>query len=213
MCNNIDYMGLLDKLTKKREEQQEKVQAREEEFLSLIRVYLQAAVAAEPKLGIANINMLPDLRDFKRALKVPTQGRLGIGEKAAAKKLLNSQYGLNEAFCKDLDKSINRMCHKQTDVQAYFFCFQNFTNDLLTVLTNQLQWKLRIPSFFRKLIRSSINDAVNDIMTKNDWSAPDVFQACQRIRKNVGKMGVSQKWMADYAFPILMIAKGSKVTN
>lgn len=206
-------MGLLDRLTKKREEQQAKVQAREEEFLSLIRVYLQAAVAAEPKLGISNINMLPDLRDFKRALKIPTQGRLGMGEKSVAKKMLNSQYGLNEEFCKDLDKSVARMCHKQADVQAYFISFQSFTNDLLTVLTNQLQWKLRIPSFFRKLIRTSIEDAINDIMKKNDWTAPDVFQACQRIRKNVTKMGVSQKWISNYAFPILMIAKGAKVTN
>lgn len=206
-------MGLLDKLTKKREEQQELVQSREEEFLSLIRVYLQAAVAAEPKLGIVNINMLPDLRDFKRALKVPTQGRLGIGEKSAAKKLLNSQYGLDDAFCKELDKSISRMCHKQTDVQGYFFTFQSFTNDLLTVLTNQLQWKLRIPSYFRKLIRTSINEGIDDIMTKNDWTAADVFQACQRIRKSAEKMGISRKWMCDYAFPILMIAKGSKVTN
>lgn len=206
-------MGLLDRLTKKQEEQQSKVQAKEEEFLSLIRVYLQAAIAAEPKLGISNINMLPDLKDFKRALKVPTQGRLGIGEKSAAKKLLASQYGLDDAFCKELDKSVTRMCHKQADVQSYFFAFQNFTNDLLTVLSNQLQWKLRIPSFFRKLIRSSISDAVEDIMTKNDWSAADVFQACQRIRKNVEKMGVSHKWISDYAFPILMIAKGSKVTN
>ncbi len=206
-------MGLLDKLTKKTEDKQAQVQAREEEFLSLIRVYLQAAIAAEPKLGVSNINMLPDLKSFKQAFKVPAQGRLGIGEKAAVRKILNSQYGLDANFCKELDKSITRMCHKQNDVQTYFFTFQNFTNDLLTVLSSQLQWKLRIPSFFRKLIRTSIEEAVNDILTKTDWSAADVFQACQRIRKNVQKMGVSEKWISSYAFPILMIAKGAKVTN
>lgn len=206
-------MGLLDRLKQKGDERQALVQSREEEFLSLIRVYLQAAIASEPKLNVSNINMLPDLRDFKRALKIPTQGRLGIGEKSAAKKLLNSEYGLSEQFCKELDKSIAKVCHKTNDVQDYFFSFQNFTNDLLNVLSNQLQWKLRIPSFFRKLIRTSIEEAVNEIMTKNDWTAADVFQACQRIRKNVTKMGLSQKWISDYAFPILMIAKGAKVTN
>ena len=42
-----------------------------EDFMTLIRVYYQAVMAAQ--LGISNINFLPDLAVFKRTLKVPTQ--------------------------------------------------------------------------------------------------------------------------------------------
>jgi hypothetical protein len=204
-------MGLIDRLNKKQERLKEEVQTREEEFVSLIRVYLQAVIASDPKLGVSNINMLPDLRLFKRTLKIPTQGRLGLGERNTARKLLSSQYGIPEFFFEELDKSVRKACHKQQDVQSFFFMFQSFTNDLLMVLSNDLQWRLRIPSFFRKLIKSSIVDGVEDIMHKSDWTAADVFQACQRLRKDVDKLGYSHKWMAEYAFPMLMIAKGAKV--
>ena len=53
-------MGLIDRLNKKQERLKEEVQTREEEFVSLIRVYLQAVIASDPKLGVSNINMLPD---------------------------------------------------------------------------------------------------------------------------------------------------------
>ena len=48
-----------------------------EDFMTLIRVYYQASMAAN--IGITNINMLPDLATFKRTLKVPTQNnKLGV---------------------------------------------------------------------------------------------------------------------------------------
>ena len=203
-------MGLLDRFTKKQEEKQAEIQQKEEEFIQLIRVYLQAAIAAEPKLGLTNVKYLPDLMLFKRTLKVPTQGRLGMGERTAAKKLLKSQYGLSDTFFEGLDKSVRKTCHKQNDVQSFFFMFQQFSNDLISALSSHLQWKLRIPSFFRKMIHTVIEDGVKDLMTKNDWTAADLFQAVQRLRKNADKLGYNQKFMVDYAYPILMIAKGSK---
>ena len=42
-----------------------------EDFMTLIRVYFQAAMAAD--LNIANLAALPDLRVFKTTLRVPTQ--------------------------------------------------------------------------------------------------------------------------------------------
>ena len=203
-------MGLIDRANKKQDEIREQIQTREEDFLSLIRVYLQAIIAAEPKLGISNIGMLPDLKLFKRTLKIPTQGRLGLSEKNEAKKILKATYKLQDNFFIELDKSVRNVCHKQQDVQSYFYLFQSFSNDLLLVLTHDLQWRLRIPKFFHKLIKSSISDGVNNIMTKTDWSAADIFQSCKRLRSTINKFGFTQKWIVDYAFPMIMIAKGAK---
>lgn len=204
-------MGLIDKLNKKQEQQKAEVEANMQEFLQLIRVYLQAVIASEPKLGVSNINMLPDLKIFKHTLKIASQGRLGMAEKSQAKKMLNFQYGLQDKFFSELDSSVRRICHKQQDIQSFFILFSNYTNDLLTVLTTTLSWKLRIPGFFKGLIRSTIKDGVKDIMTKTDWTAADTFQACARIRKSVEKLKYSEESMADFAFPLIMIAKGSKI--
>ena len=49
-----------------------------EDFMTLIRVYFQAVMAAD--LHITNLAALPDLRVFKQTLKVPTvSNRLGMG--------------------------------------------------------------------------------------------------------------------------------------
>ena len=68
-----------------------------EDFMTLIRVYYQAVMAAQ--LGISNINFLPDMAVFKRTLKIPTQNnKLGIAEKSRCKKMVMEIYGINESF-------------------------------------------------------------------------------------------------------------------
>ena len=58
-----------------------------EDFVSLTRVYFQSVIAAN--LGITNIRFVPDVANFKRLFKIPTQGgRLGQAEKAASRKML-----------------------------------------------------------------------------------------------------------------------------
>ena len=48
-----------------------------EDFISLTRVYFQSVIATN--LGITNIRFLPDVANFKRLFKVPTQnGKLGL---------------------------------------------------------------------------------------------------------------------------------------
>ena len=42
-----------------------------EDFISLTRVYFQSVIATN--LGITNIRFLPDVANFKRLFKVPTQ--------------------------------------------------------------------------------------------------------------------------------------------
>ena len=66
-----------------------------EDFMTLIRVYYQAVMAAQ--LGISNINFLPDMAVFKRTLKIPTQNnKLGIAEKTRCRKMLADIYGLKD---------------------------------------------------------------------------------------------------------------------
>ena len=61
-----------------------------EDYMMLIRVYFQAAIAAQ--VGINNIAMLPDLRVFKTTFKVHTEhNRLGTGEKNACRKMQDVQ--------------------------------------------------------------------------------------------------------------------------
>ncbi len=53
-----------------------------EDYVSLTRVYFQSILATQ--MGITNIRILPDIANFKRFFKIPTQGgKLGIAEKAA----------------------------------------------------------------------------------------------------------------------------------
>jgi len=203
-------MGILSKLMSKKEEMEEKIRAREEEYISLIRVYFQSVIAAN--LGITNIRMLPDLAMFKRMLKIPTQnGRLGLAEKTASRKILMQDYGHSEQFFDEIDSSIKRQCKRQTDIQAFFYTFQGFSTDLLMAVGTDMQWKLRVPSFLRKMIRSMTEKSVHDVLTKSSWKAADVRQACWNVRGYNEKLNYSEKWMVEYIFPILMIAKGSKV--
>ena len=68
-----------------------------EDFISLTRVYFQSVIATN--LGITNIRFLPDVANFKRLFKVPTQnGKLRLAEKSASRKMLMQDYGLNENF-------------------------------------------------------------------------------------------------------------------
>ena len=89
-------MGLFDFFKKK--QKADRVGGMED-FMTLIRVYYQAVLAAN--LGITNIGMLPDLATFKRTLKVATQNnKLGVAERGRCKKMLEQLYGMNEIFFK-----------------------------------------------------------------------------------------------------------------
>ena len=72
-----------------------------EDSMTLIRVYFQASLASN--LGINNLAMLPDLRMFKATLHVPTvNNKLGIGEKAQCKKMLEELYKTDDLFFKEI---------------------------------------------------------------------------------------------------------------
>ena len=177
-----------------------------EDFMTLIRVYFQAVMAAD--LGISNLAALPDLRVFKATLKVPTQNnRLGLAEKTRCNKMLKELYGMNDNFTKEIDASIRKRCKKPQDVQTYMYQFQGFTQDLMMLTGNLMKFKLRVPSIFKSAIRTMTEKTVNDIFTKNDFSDAGVMKTVVAIRQYAQKLGFSQQWTTDFVYRVVMLAK------
>jgi len=177
-----------------------------EDFVSLTRVYFQAVLAAN--LGITNIRFIPDVANFKRLFKIPTQGgRLGQAEKTASKKMLMQDYGLSENFFKEIDSSVKKHCRSQNDVQGYLFMYQGFSNDLMMLIGNLMQWKLRVPSFLKGALRTMTEKTVHDVCTKTVWKKDDVHKTAANIRQYKERLGYSEQWMSEYVFSIVVLAK------
>ena len=198
-------MGLFSKLLNRNSEDTHKTGGMED-FMTLIRVYYQAALAQ--KLGITNLSVLPDLRVFKQTLHVQTvNNRLGLGEKNRCRKMLEEIYALPDNFFKEIDDSIKHCCHGMQDVQSYLFMFQGFSQDLLTLISTTMQWKLRIPSLFKKTIYSMVGQGINDILTKDEWKDSGTRKAAIGIRAYQKRLCYSPQWMTDYVYHIILLAK------
>jgi hypothetical protein len=177
-----------------------------EDFMTLIRVYYQSVLASN--LGITNVNMLPDLATFKRTLKVATQNnKLGVAEKARCRKMLEQIYGLSEAFFKEIDTSVKKNCKKLQDAQSYLFAVQGFSNDLMMLVGNLMKWKLRVPGFMQKMLRTMTEKVINDILTKNNWKDEATFRTVYSVRQYREKLGHSPEWMTEYVYKIVTLAK------
>jgi hypothetical protein len=180
-----------------------------EDFMTLIRVYFQAVIAAD--LGISNLNALPDLRVFKVTLRVPTQGgRLGLGEKARCKKILKELYGMNDDFFKEIDQSIHRRCKKLQDVQTYLLQFQQYVQDVMMLSGNLMKFKLRLPSFFKGAIHTATEKTVHDIFNKNDYKDASVLKTIVDVRELNKRLGFTEKWTTDFVYRVVMLAKKEK---
>ena len=177
-----------------------------EDFMTLIRVYFQAVMAAD--LGITNLAALPDLRVFKATLKVPTQNnKLGLAEKSRCKKMLKELYGMDDDFTKEIDQSIRKRCKKPQDVQTYMYQFSGFTQDLMMLTGNLMKFKLRVPSIFKSAIRTMTEKTVNDIFNKNDFNDAGVMKTVVAIRQYAQKLGFTQQWTTNFVYKVVMLAK------
>ena len=177
-----------------------------EDFMTLIRVYYQAVMASN--IGISNINFLPDMAVFKRTLKVPTQNnKLGIAERSRCKKMLSEIYGLPDTFFKEIDASIKKNVRNMNDVKTYLFMFQGFSQDLMMLIGNLMQWKFRMPGVFKKLLRGMTEKTVHDILTKPSWKDESVHKTCVAIRKYQHALGYSEPWINEYVYNIVLLAK------
>ena len=85
--------------------------------------------------------------------------------------------------------------------------FQGFSQDLMMLIGNLMQWKFRMPSVFKKLLRSMTEKAVHDIVFKTDWKDDSVHKACIDIRKYKQVLGYSEDWMNEYVYNIVLLAK------
>jgi len=177
-----------------------------EDYMTLVRVYLEAAIAEN--VGITNLAMLPDLRMFKATLHVPTlNNKLGAGEKKHCKKMLQDLYKTDDIFFKELDQSIRKNCRKIQDVQTYLVQFQNFTQDTMMLMGNLMKFKLRVPSFMKKAIYGMTEKTVADIFNKNDYKDAGVMKTVVSIRTYNKRLGFSQKWITDFVYQVVMLAK------
>ena len=180
-----------------------------EDFMTLIRVYFQAVMAST--INISNIAALPDLRVFKTTLRIPTQGgRLGIAEKARCKKMLKEMYEMDDQFFKEIDQSISRRCRRIQEVQAYLLQFQAFVQDVMMLTGNLMKYKLRLPSFFKKAIRTMTEKTVHDIFTKNDYTDASVMKTVASVREYNKRLGFSEQWVTDFVYRVVMLAKKEK---
>jgi hypothetical protein len=159
-------------------------------------------------LHISNLAALPDLRVFKSTLKVPTvNNRLGVGEKQRVTKMMMDIYGMDESFTKEIDQSIRRRCKGVQDVQTYMYQFQGFTQDLMMLTGNLMKFKLRLPGFMKKALYTMTEKTVNDIFNKNDFSDASVMKTVVSVREYNRRLGFSQKWVTDFVYKVVMLAK------
>ncbi len=203
-------MAFLSKLfgRKSASEQERKVGGMEN-FMTLIRVYFQAVMAAD--LHITNLAALPDLRVFKSTLKIPTaNNRLGVAEKQRVTKMLGEIYEMDESFTKEIDKSITKRCKTPQDIQTYMYQFQGFTQDLMMLASNLMKFKARIPSVFKKTIYTMTEKTIDDIFNKNDFTDPSVMKSVVAVRQLNKKLGFSQQWVTQFVYRVLMLAKKEK---
>ena len=197
------FMGFWNKLFGNKSEQ--KVGGMED-FMTLIRVYFQAAMAAD--LGITNLAALPDLRVFKSTLKVATvNNKLGVGERTRCKKMLKEMYGMEDEFFKEIDSSLRKRCKKIQDAQTYLLQFQGFTQEIMMLTGNLMKFKLRLPGFMKKALYTMTEKTVNDIFNKNDFSDPAVLKSIAAVREYDRRLGFSQKWVTDFVYKVVMLAK------
>ena len=198
-------MGIFAKLFGKKNEEEARVGGMED-FMTLIRVYYQAVMAMQ--LGISNLAALPDLRVFKQTLHVPTvNNKLGIGERKRCRSMLMDVYGIPEGFFKEIDNSIKRNCKNINDVRTYLLMFQGFSQDLMMLMGNLMQWKFRMPSIFHKALRGMTAKTINQVLTKNDWKDDNVRRTCVNIRQYQCRLGYRGGWMTEYVYRIIMLAK------
>ena len=196
-------MGLFNKLFGKNDGQKT---GGMEDFMTLIRVYFQAAMAAD--LGITNMAALPDLRVFKTTLKVPTvNNKLGVGERSRCKNMLKTMYGMDDDFFKEIDQSLRKRCKKIQDAQNYMLQFQGFTQDIMMLTGNLMKFKLRLPGFMKKALYTMTEKTVNDIFNKNNFSDAGVLKTVVAVREYNRRLGFSQKWVTDFVYKVVMLAK------
>ena len=77
----------------------------------------------------------------------------------------------------------------------------------MMLMGNLMKFKLRMPSLFKKAIYSMTEKTVHDIFVKNDYTDAGVMKTVVNIRQYDKRLGFSQKWITDFVFQVVMLAK------
>ena len=85
--------------------------------------------------------------------------------------------------------------------------FQGFSNDLMMLMGNLMQWKFRMPSIFKGALRSMTEKTVHDVCTKTVWKKDDVHKTAAAVRQYKERLGYSEQWMTEYVYNVVMLAK------
>ncbi len=198
-------MSFLDKLFRRKKDEETRVGGMED-FMMLIRVYYQSVIAAQT--GINNLGALPDLRIFKQTYHVATlNNKLGLGEKKYCRRLIQDIYRVSDGFFDEVDNSVKKRCRKLQDVQGYLIAFQGFSQDLIMLMSNLMQWKFRLPRFLSKAMKEMVAKQIHEVLTKNEWKDESVRRACVAVRKYQSMLGYSEAWMTEYVHTVVMLAK------
>ena len=204
-------MGWFSKIFGKRKNEETKIGGMED-YMTLVRVYFQSALAE--KIGITDMRMVPDLRTFKSTLHIPTErNKLGVAEKARCKKMMKEIYKTDDGFFAEVDASIKKNCKKITDVQPYLLQFQGFSQDLMMLMGNLMKFKLRMPSMFKKTLYAMTEKTVNDLFNKNDFKDAGVIKTVLSLRQYNQRLGFSEKWVTDFVYQVVMLAKKEPRNN
>ena len=121
--------------------------------------------------------------------------------------MLMDVYGMEDNFFKEIDASIKRNCRNVNDIKNYLLMFQGFSQALMMLMGNLMQWKFRMPSMFHKALRGMTAKTIHQIMTKNDWRDDNVRRTCVNIRQYQMRLGYSEAWMTEYVHRIVLLAK------
>jgi hypothetical protein len=77
----------------------------------------------------------------------------------------------------------------------------------MMLMGNLMKFKLRLPSFFKSALYSMTEKTVADIFVKNDFKDASVMKTVAAIRQYNKRLGFSQKWVTDFVYQVVMLAK------
>jgi hypothetical protein len=73
-----------------------------------------------------------------------------------------------------------------------------------------MKFKLRVPGIFKGAIRTMTEKTVDDIFNKNDFKDAATIKTVVGVRQYNQKLGFSQKWVTEFVFRVVMLAKKEK---
>ena len=81
------------------------------------------------------------------------------------------------------------------------------------LIGNLMKYKLRMPSFFKSAIYSMTEKTVSDIFNKNNYTDAGVMKSIVTVRQYDKRLGFSQKWISDFIFQVVILAKKEPKAN